>query len=128
MNNRTSDNQSVILSAIKKLEASLRSEIRRGDNALRAEMKSGHKAIRQEALKVEERVENLEEGQKRMEKTINKISIQLDGFVGNVGELTEENVIATEHYRDHDLPAIALLRQLQAGKRISKLEKTATPA
>ena len=111
MNNRTSDNQSVILSAIKKLEASLRNEIRKGDNALRAEMKSGNKAIRQETLKVEERVENLEEGQKRMEKTINKISIQLDGFVGRVDDLTKDNEVGTEHYRDHE-------------ERISKLETT----
>ena len=140
MPNKTPNDQKTVLVAIKKLGSSLAAEIRRGDNALRAEMKSGYKAIRQEALKVEERVENLEEGQKRMEKTINKISIQLDGFVGNVGKLTEENVIGTEHYRDHDLPAIALpwpprtawqagwLRQLQAGKRISKLEKTAAVA
>ena len=115
MNNRTSDNQSVILSAIKKLGASLRNEIRKGDNSLRAEIRRGDKAIRQEVLKIEERVEEIEEKQEEMNGKLDSIESKLDGFVGNVGKLTEENVIATEHYRDHE-------------KRIAKLEFTAQPA
>lgn len=35
---------------------------------LRAEIKRGDKALRQEILRVEERVENIEEGQKRIER------------------------------------------------------------
>ena len=108
MNNRTSDNQSVILSAIKKLEASLRNEIRKGD-----------KLIRQEVLKVEERVEGLEGAQKgfnvgqaEMNKKIDNLQNDLDGFMGKVEALEQENSLGVKQYRDHE-------------KRISKLEKTA---
>lgn len=111
MPNKTPNDQAAVLSAIKKLEASLKTEIRKGDNALRAEMKSGNKAIRQEMLKIEERVENLEGKHGEIDKKLDRLQVTLDGFVGNVGKLTEENIIGTEHYRDHE-------------KRISKLEVT----
>jgi len=62
-------------------------------------VKQSGKVLRQEILRVEERVENIEEGQKRMETTLNKISTQLDGFVGRVDDLTTENVIGTNHMR-----------------------------
>ncbi len=131
MNNRTSDNQSVILSAIKKLGASLRNEIRKGDNALRAEMKSGNKAIRQEALKVEGRVENLEEGQKTIEGRIgdlesgqnrildqmkeqhDEVMTSVSNFAGRVQDIEDENALGTEQYQDHET-------------RISKLEMEST--
>ena len=111
MNKKTSDNQSVILSAIKKLEASLRNEIRKVDNSLRSEMRRGNKSLRQEMLKIEERVEGLEEGQKEMNKKMDNLEIKMDGFVGKVEALEQENIIGTKHYRDHE-------------ERISKLEKT----
>ncbi len=114
MKNKNNNSQAVtkadflmLLADLKKF--AIKAELKKTEKSLRSEIKNGNRLLRQEMLKVEERVENLEEGQKRMEKTINKISIQLDGFVGNVGKLTEENVIATDHYRDHE-------------KRIAKLE------
>lgn len=114
MKNKTIDNQAVVLSAIKKLEASLRNEIRKGDSALRDEMKIGSRAVRQETLKVEERVENLEEGQMRIETTVNKISSQLDGFVGKVEDLELENIVGTKHYRDHEERIIKLEQRAKA--------------
>ena len=80
--------------------------------ATKADLKNVEKNIRGEILKVEERVENLEEGQKRIEATLNKVSIQLDGFVGKVEALEQENLLGTDQYRDHE-------------KRISKLESAA---
>lgn len=52
--------------------------------ATKLELKKTEKVLRVEILKVEEQAENIEEGQKRMEVTLNKISNQLDGFVGRV--------------------------------------------
>ena len=103
MKNKT-DSQTTILSAIKKLGISLRSEIRMGDKLLRREM-----------LKIEERVGNIEEKQKVMDKKLDSLDSKLDGFVGKVETLEKENEIGTEHYRDHE-------------KRISKLETTIQPA
>ncbi len=125
MPNKTPNDQTKVLVAIKKLGSSLAVEIRKGD-----------KLIRQEILKVEERVEGLEESFEYMEsrlqrvehkaerveakmdkvdQKLDKLQNTLDGFVGNVGKLTEDNVIGTEHYRDHEV-------------RISKLESSVQPA
>ena len=136
--NKITDNQTRIISVLKKMEASLgseirkgddslRTEIRRGDNSLRAEIKRGDKAIRQEMLKIEERVENLEEGHKRIEDRLgslesgqnsiisqmrqqhDKVMTAVSNFAGRVQNLEDENVVGTEHYRYHE-------------KKISKLE------
>lgn len=81
-------------------------------------VKSSERIVRAEILRVEERVENVEESQKRMEATLNKISIQLDGFVSRVDDLTNENEIGAdqihrlrEDVKDHE-------------KRIAKLESS----
>ena len=133
MKNRTNNNQTKILTAIKKMETSLRSEIRRGDGSLRAELKRGDKLLRQEILKVEERVEDLEGGQKRIEDRLgglesgqnniisqmrqqhDEVMTTVSNFAGRVQSLEEENTMGTEQYRDHE-------------KRIAKLEFTAQPA
>ena len=111
MNKKTSDNQSVILSAIKRLGSSLRVEIRTGD-----------KLLRREILKVEERVEGLEEtqrgfnaGQAVMNKKIDNLQNDLDGFMGKVEALEQENSLGVKQYRDHE-------------KRIAKLESSTHPA
>jgi uncharacterized phage infection (PIP) family protein YhgE len=90
-------------------------ELNKTEKSLSSEIKNGNKLLRQEILKAEERVEDLEEGQKRIEAIVNKISVQMDGFVGKVEALEQENVIGTKHYRDHE-------------KRISKLEVGAQSA
>ena len=93
--------------------------------ATKTELKKTERVLRVEILRVEERVENLEEGQKRLEvkvdkmgSTIEKISTQLDGFVGRVDDLTNDNEIGTDQIhrlrvdvKDHE-------------KRIAKLEST----
>ena|SRR3989344_513619 len=103
MKNKT-DSQTTILSAIKKLGISLRSEIRMGDKLLRREM-----------LKIEERVENIEERQGEMNKKLDNIDIKLDGFVGKVDNLVTENVLGTNQLEDHE-------------ERISKLEQSSQSA
>ncbi len=129
MPNKTPNDQTVVLLAIKKLEASLRNEIRKRNNALRAEMKSGNNAIRQEMLEIEERVEDLEEGQKRIDDRLesvesgqnsilsrmkeqhDEVMTSVSNFAGRVQDLEDENALGTEQYQDHET-------------RISKLEKT----
>jgi chromosome segregation ATPase len=105
MKNNSANNKNYILSTINKLGKSLITEIKKVE-----------KSIRVETLKIEERVENLEEGQERMEKKLDKISTQLDGFVGRVDDLTTENQIGTGQ--------ISELREITASheQRISKLE------
>ena len=90
------------------------------DHATKADLnkavKGSERILRAEILRVEERVENIEEGLKRFEEkvdkigtTIEKISNQLDGFVGRVDDLTNDNEIGTdqinrlrEDVKDHE--------------------------
>ena len=95
---KSSDDQAKILSAIKRMEASLRVEIKKGD-----------KSLRQEILKVEERAESIEEGQGDVRKKLEILQNTLDGFVGVVDNLRTDNVVGANQFRDHE-------------KRISKLE------
>jgi TolA-binding protein len=81
-------------------------------------VKSTEKVLRVEILRVEERAENLEEGQKEMKVMLNKISNQLDGFVGRVDDLTNDNEIGTEQI--HELKDITKDHE----KRITKLESS----
>jgi len=83
---------------------------------LKKTVKGSERVLRIEILKVEERVGNIEEGQKRMETTLNKISNQLDGFVGRVDDLTNDNEIGTAQI--HELRETARNHE----SRISKLE------
>jgi len=93
-------------------------------------VKNSGRILRAEILRVEEKVENVEEGLKRiedkltgkmdgLEAKLDKISDQLDGFVGRVDDLTNDNEIGTdqihrlhEDVKDHE-------------KRIIKLESPA---
>ena len=83
---------------------------------LRSEFKRTEKSLRGELLRVEEKVENVEESQKRTEVILNKISNQLDGFVGRVDDLTNENEIGGDQI--HELRKTAKDHE----KRITKLE------
>ena len=107
MKNNSSNNQASVLSAINKLGKLLKTEFKKTDKAIRSEM-----------LKIEERVENLEDGQVRTEKKIDKISNQLDGFVGRVDDLTNDNEIGADQIHE--------LRETTKdhAKRIAKLEST----
>ena len=61
------------------------------------------KNLRKEVLKIEARVENLEDGQGRIETKLDIIENKLDGFVGTVDNLKKDNEIGTDQYREHDL-------------------------
>lgn len=91
--------------------------------ATKSDLKKTERILRAEILKVEEKVENVEDGLKRVEEkvdkmgtTIEKISNQLDGFVGRVDDLTNDNEIGTDQIHD--------LREdmKEHEKRIAKLE------
>lgn len=118
MKNKTNNNNQAATKAdFQILLTTLKKFVTRDDLkkfATNKDLKKTEKNLRGEVLKVEERVGNLEEGQKRIEVTVNKISSQLDGFVGKVEAFEEESIISTEHYRDHE-------------KRISELEFTTQP-
>lgn len=110
MKNKTNNNV-VTRADIDRLEKSTKKDIQ----GLKSDIKKTEKNLRIEILKVEERVENIEESQKRTEATLNKISIQLDGFVGVVDDLRTDNIVGANQIRDHE-------------KRISKLESRSQPA
>lgn len=68
--------------------------------ATKTELRRVEKVVRGEILKVEGRVENMEEGQKRVETTLNKISTQLDGFVGRVDNLMADNEVGANQLHE----------------------------
>jgi len=62
--------------------------------------KTDFKNLRSELLKVESRVENLEEGQVRIETKLDRIENKLDGFAGGVEMLKQENSVGAKHTRE----------------------------
>ena len=87
---------------LKKLEQYVKAEFRG--------TKVDNKSLRQEILKVEERVENLEEGQKRLENKLDslegkfdKMINTLDGIAGAVDDLRTENSVGTHQIRELNL-------------------------
>lgn len=110
-------------SDILRLEQSTKSNIQKLERSMRkfstkTELKRVEKVVRSEILRVEERVENIEDGQKRMETTLNKISNQLDGFVGKVDNLTVDNEIGAN--QTHELRKDVDSHE----KRIAKIESS----
>lgn len=94
--------------------------------ATKTELRNVEKNLRGEILRVEEKVENLEDGQKRIENKIDgveerlsakidKVMNTLDGFVGIVDTLRTENEIGTHQMRELDI-------------RVTKLESSKQPA
>lgn len=78
---------------------------------LRTEFKRTEKSLRGEILRVEEKVENLEEGQKDIKATLVKLQNTLDGFVGTVDNLRTENEVGAHQTRELE-------------KRVTKLESS----
>lgn len=81
--------------------------------ATKTDLKQVEKNLRGEILRVGERVESLEKGQKRLEKKIDgvqetlgakldKLQNTLDGFVGTVDELRTENEVGAHQIRELD--------------------------
>lgn len=69
-------------------------------NRIEKFLKVGFKNLRNEILKVETRVENLEDGQKRLETKVDRLEIKLDGFTGGVELLKQENSVGATHTRE----------------------------
>lgn len=69
-------------------------------NRIEKFLKVGFKNLRNEILKVETRVENLEDGQKRLETKVDRLEIKLDGFAGGVELLKQENSVGVKHTRE----------------------------
>jgi len=86
---------------------------------LRNDFKKSEKSLRGEILKVEGKVEVLQEGQEKIEAKLDKIANTLDGFIGTVDNLRIENEVGANQIRD--------LRELSSDyeTRITKLESTA---
>lgn len=76
------------------------------------------KELRTEILRVEVRVENIEESQKRVEAKLDRIANTLDGFVGRVDDLTVENKVGCNQTRE------TRLQVDNHEKRIRKLESS----
>lgn len=67
---------------------------------LRNEFKKTEKNLRADSLKLEVRFENLEEGQKRIEVTVNKTANTLDAFLGRLDNLEIDNKVGANQTRD----------------------------
>ena len=124
---RKSSNGQNIISEIKRVEKSLKSELKKSLGLeFRKELKKTERNLRVEVLRVEKRVENLEdgqkeikEGQKRLETKVDNLERTLDGFVGKVDNLVKEDVVGADQYRRHEVR----LNEQEAG--ITKIEITA---
>lgn len=112
MTNKATSNNALVTKS--DLDTALKNYATKSD--LNKTVKSTERVLRAEILRVEERVENVEESQKRTEVILNKISNQLDGFVGRVDDLTNDNEIGTDQI--HELRKTAKDHE----KRITKLE------
>lgn len=77
--------------------------------ATKIELKHVEKNLRGEILRVEEKVEELQEGQQEIKTTLVKLQNTLDGFVGTVETLRTENEVGAHQLRELD-------------KRVTKLE------
>ncbi len=86
---------------------------------LRNDFKKSEKSLRGEILKVEGKVEVLQEGQEDIKTMLDRLQNTLDGFVGTVDNLRIENEVGANQVRD--------LRELTDDHetRITKLESTA---
>lgn len=77
--------------------------------ATKTELKKTERILRTEILRVEEKVEELQDGQKRVEATVNRMANQLDGFVGIVDDLRIDSQVGAnqihelrENVKDHE--------------------------
>ncbi len=100
------------------------------------DLKADSKSVRAEILRVEVKVENLEDGQKRHEMQIRELRIEtkvnnekvndkldrlmntVDGFVGRVDNLTVDNEVGTHQTRELELKVEAL------EKRVKRIESS----
>lgn len=79
--------------------------------ATKTELKIVERSLRGEILRVEEKVEELQEGQQEIKTTLIKLQNTLDGFVGTVDDLRTENEVGAHQITELD-------------KRVTKLESS----
>lgn len=108
---------------IERLEKRLveRLEKRLEKYATKTELKTVEKSLRASILRVEERVENLEDGQilltqkvETIDKKLDRLQNTLDKFVGTVDDLRTDNAVGAEQIRNLDV-------------RVTKLESPVHP-
>lgn len=87
--------------------------------ASRNELKRVERALRQEIIKVEERLEGVEEGQGEISVKLDRIEKTLDGFVGTVDDLRKENTAGADLTRELEVKVD------NHEQRITKLESPA---
>ena len=76
--------------------AAVKSELKTDIKAVKSEVKFLHQAF----LKLEARVESLEEGQKQIVMILKRMESTLDGFVGRVDNLTTDNEVGAHQTRE----------------------------
>jgi len=92
MQKKTNNTQVATKSDIQSLEKNI--------YELRTASKRTEKSLRGGMLKVEVRVENIEESQKRVETKLDKIDNTLDGFVGRVDNLAIDNEVGANQIHE----------------------------
>ena len=90
----------------KKIIKSQKAEI----NEIKVLFKRFERFLKEGLLKIEGRVENIEdgqneikEGQKRLETKVDNLEITLDGFMEKVDNLVKENVVGADQYKEHNV-------------------------
>ena len=82
----------------------VRTELKSDIKALRTELKLEIKALRQQILRLEERVEKLEEDIKNINQIMNikldRLQNTLDAFVGAIDDLRTDNTVGAHHTRE----------------------------
>ena len=99
----SSSDQPATKADIQRIETSLKNFATKDDfkkYSTKTDLKRVEKSLRGEILRVEERVENLEEGQKRIEATVNRTANTLDAFLGRLDNLETDNEVGANQTRD----------------------------
>lgn len=123
------DTQSVILFSYEKSYRKLFrrchkkdiADLRSDNTTLRSDYKRTERYLRSEMLKLEGRIENIEDSSKRIEGKLDKLGNTLDRFVKRVDDLTTENTVGTDQI--HNLRKTAVAHDT----RIKKFESATFP-
>lgn len=104
---------------LKEVKGELKGDIKKLDikvSATRSDLKRTKSVLWQELLKVEGRLEGVEEGQKGLDLKLDRIQNTLDGFVGTVDDLRKENTAGADLIEEVEIKVV------DHEKRIANLE------